>query len=64
MAATRLDAGAIALLTMMRVLRSDGAVIGFVAYVCSNASNRVGAYSLLAPTDYPTTGQHHKIEIV
>ncbi len=39
-------------------------MIGFVAYVCSNASNRVGAYSLLELTDYPITGQHHKIEMV
>jgi hypothetical protein len=37
-------------------------VMGFVAYDCANATNRVDAYSLLEPAVCPTTEDHHKVK--
>jgi hypothetical protein len=53
---------AVAVPAMLGVLRPDGAIMGFVAYDCANASNRVGANSLLEPAACPTTEHHHEAE--
>ncbi len=36
--------------------------MGFVAYDCSNATNRVDAYSLLEPSACPTSKHHHEFQ--
>ncbi len=53
---------AIALLAMLGMLRLDRAVIDFVAYDCSNSSNRMDAYSLLESAVCPTTEHHGEVE--
>jgi hypothetical protein len=44
------------------VLRLDGLLMGFVAYDCSNATNRVDAYSLLEPSACPISKHHHEFQ--
>jgi hypothetical protein len=49
-------------MAVLGMLRTDGAVTGFVAYVCSDSSDRVDAYSLLELAACPTTEHHYEVE--
>ncbi len=46
------------MLVILGVLRLDEAFLGFIAYVCSNFSSRVDAYSLLELSACPTAKHH------
>jgi hypothetical protein len=50
------------MLAVLGLLRSDQAVMGFVAYGDSNSTNRVDACPLLEQVTRPTREHHHEVE--
>jgi hypothetical protein len=50
------------MVAMLCLARQERMVMGFVAYDCTNLTNRVDAYSLLEPAACPTREDHHEVE--